>query len=96
MYNARRMSRFFPTEHGEEFLSEWYDWETEKQPEVPDAVLPEAAGNGEVVGEAAAEAPIPQGPAVDPQPLIAVPPAPVVRRSTRLSKAPDRLGICKK
>ncbi len=50
MYNARRMSRFFPTEHGEEFLSEWYDWETEKQPQIPDAdfVPLEAAGDGEI------------------------------------------------
>ncbi len=85
------MARFFLTEHGEEFPSEWYDWKTEKQPEVTDAVLPEAAEDGEEPC-----VPIPQGPAVDPVPLIAVPPAPVVRRSTRLSKVPDQLGIRKK
>ncbi len=81
MYNARRMARFFPTEHGEEFLSEWYDWETEKQPEILDAVLPEVAGDGEedpVV-------PFPQDPVLP----IAVPPAPIVQRSTRPLKAPD-------
>ncbi len=60
-------------EHGEEFLSEWYDWETEKQPEVLDAVLPEAAGVGEEPC-----VPVPQGPAVVTEPLIAVPPAPDV------------------
>ncbi len=44
MYNARWISQFFPTEHGEEFLSDWYDWETEEQPVVPDgpdAVFPD-------------------------------------------------------
>ncbi len=95
MYNARRMSQFFPTEHGEEFLSEWYDWETEMQPEVTDAVYLEVAGDGKVDGEVAVE-PVVQGPAVDPQRPIAVPPAPVLRRSTRPTKAPDRLGIRKK
>ncbi|MCP4346209.1 MAG: hypothetical protein GY795_11880, partial [Desulfobacterales bacterium] len=49
------MSWFFPMEHGEEFLSEWYDWETETQPEVPDAVYLEVAGDGKADGEAAAE-----------------------------------------
>ncbi len=91
MYNARRMARFFPTEHGEEFLSDWYNWETKKQPVVLDAVLPEAAGDGDEPQD-----PVPQGLAVDPVPLIAVPLAPVVRRSTHLSKPPDRLGIRKK
>ncbi len=85
------MSQFFPMEHGEEFLSDWYDWETEKQPEVPDAVHPEAAGDGEEP-----EVPVPHGLVVDPVPPIAVPPAPVVRRSTCPSKAPDQLGIHKK
>ncbi len=96
MHNARRMSRFFPMEHGEEFLSDWYDWETVEQPQIPDAdfVPLEAAGVDEN-GEAAAE-PVVQGPAVDPPRPIAVPPAPHVRRSTRQSKAPDRLGIRKK
>ncbi len=82
MYNTRRMAWFFLMEHGEEFLSEWYDWETEKQPEVLDAVLPEAAGNGEVP-----EVPVPDGLVIPPPPAIAEPPAPDVRRSTRHLKA---------
>ncbi len=69
----------FPTEHGEEFLSDWYDWETEEQPVVPDAVLPEAAGDGDEP-----EVPVPHGLVVDPVPLIAEPLA-VVRRSIDLS-----------
>ncbi len=100
MHNARRMSRFFPTEHGEEFLSEWYDWETEKQPQIPDAdfVPLEAAGDGENPEDPALNGPVPEvplvhGPVIPPN---AVPPAPHVRRSTRQSKAPDRLGIRKK
>ncbi len=90
MYNTQRMAQFFPTEHGEEFLSDWYDWETEEQPVVPDAVLPEAAGNGDEL-----EAPVPHGLVVDPVPPIAEPLA-VVRQSTHPSKPPDQLGICKK
>ncbi len=72
MYNARRMSWFFPMEHGEEFLSEWYDWETDEQPVVLDAVLLEAAE------EDVPEVPVPHGPVVPPVPPIAEPPA-VVR-----------------
>ncbi|MCP4342213.1 MAG: hypothetical protein GY799_25875 [Desulfobulbaceae bacterium] len=72
MYNARQMSWFFPTEHGEEFLSEWYDWETNEQPVVPDAVFPEAA-EVEVL-----EVPVPHGLVIPPNPPIAESPA-VVR-----------------
>ncbi len=69
-------------EHGEEFLSEWYDWETNEQPVVLDAVLPEAA-DGDVP-----EVPVPHGLDVPPNQAIAEPPA-EVRRSTRPSKPPD-------
>ncbi len=100
MHNARRMSRFFPTEHGEEFLSDWYDWETVEQPQIPDAdfVPLEAAGDGENPEDPAPYGPVPEvplvhGPVIPPN---AVPPAHGVRRSTRQSKAPDRLGIRKK
>ncbi len=65
------MSRFFPAEHGNDFLTEWYDWETNKQPVVLDAVLLEAA-DGDVP-----EVPVPDGPVVPPVPLIAEPPAEV-------------------
>ncbi len=78
-------------EHSEEFLSDWYDWETNEQPVVPDAVFPEAA-EAEVP-----EVPVPHGPDVHPpNQAIAEPPADV-RRSTRRSKPPDQYGIvCKK
>ncbi|MCP4341984.1 MAG: hypothetical protein GY799_24645, partial [Desulfobulbaceae bacterium] len=98
MYNARRMSRFFPMEHREEFLSEWYDWETEKQPEVPDAVYLEVAGDGENPEDPVFNGPVPEVPVFNGLvvPPIAVPPAPILHRSTHPSKAPDRLGIHKK
>ncbi len=83
------MSWFFPMEHGEEFLSEWYDRETDEQPVVLDAVLPEAA-DGDVP-----EVPVPHGLVVPPIPPIAEPPA-EVRQSTGPSKPPDRYGIRKK
>ncbi len=51
-YNARWISRFFPTEHGEDFLSNWYAWDSNEQPippmpeEVPPAIpeLPRRSG----------------------------------------------------
>ncbi len=89
MYNARRMSQFFPTEHRNDFLSEWYDWESDEQPVVLDAVLPEAAED-EIL-----EVPIPNGLDVPLPQAIAEPPA-VVRRLTHPSKPPDPYGICKK
>ncbi len=56
-------------EHGNEFLTDWYDWETDEKPVVLDAVFPEAA-EVEVP-----EVPVPHGPDVPPNPPIAEPPA---------------------
>ncbi len=80
-------------EHGNDFLSEWYDWETEEQPVVPDAGpdavfldVPVFHGPDEIEVKVP-EVPIPHGPDVCPpipEPLA------VVRRSTHPSKPPDR------
>ncbi len=77
-------------EHGEELLSDWYDWETDEQPLVLDTVFPEAA-EAELL-----EVPVFHGPDVrPPNQAIAEPPADV-RRSTHPSKPPDRYGIVRK
>ncbi len=77
------------------FLSDWYDWETDEQPLVPDgpdAVFLEAP---EIEAEFL-EVPVPHGPDVHPpNQAIAEPPADV-RRSTHPSKPPDRYRIVHK
>ncbi len=95
------MSRFFPTEHGNEFLTDWYDWETEEQPVVPDgldAVFPDdPVFHGPDENDVKfPEVPVHHGPDVRPQhQAIAEPPADV-RRSTHPSKPPDRYRIMRK
>ncbi len=84
VYNARRMARFFPMEHGDDFLQEWYSWDAQDQPEVPPFDHPL---------NAVPPAPAPEDFGFKPQDL-AVPPA-EVRQSTRQTKVPDRLGIRK-
>ncbi|MCP4343478.1 MAG: hypothetical protein GY799_32530 [Desulfobulbaceae bacterium] len=79
------MSRFFPMEHGEDFLSDadFVPLEAAGDDEIPEFRIPVAEDFG-----FDAQPPRP--------PANAVPPAPDVRRSTRQLKAPDRLGIRKK
>ncbi len=74
------MSRFFPTEHRDEFLSDWYDWESDEQPLVPngpDAVFPEVPVPHGL--DVLPEVPVPHGPD---QPQAIAEPLAVVRRST--------------
>ncbi|MCP4337402.1 MAG: DDE-type integrase/transposase/recombinase [Desulfobulbaceae bacterium] len=73
VYNARRMARFFPMEHGDDFLQEWYSWDSQDQPEVPPL-------DHQPIAVPPAHAPEDFG--FEPQPqAIAAAPA-VVRRST--------------
>ncbi len=93
-------------EHGDEFLSDWHDWESDEQPLVPngpDTVFPDVpVFHGPDEAEAVfPEVPVFHGPdeipdeRLQPQ-AIAEPPADL-RRSTHLTKPPDRYGItCKK
>ncbi len=88
-------------EHGDEFLSDWYDWESDEQPPVPngpDAVFPEVPVPHGL--DVFPEVPVPHGPDEVPdvhhQPQAIAEPLAIVRRSTRLTKIPDRYGITSK
>ncbi len=35
VYNAHRMSHFFPAKHGGEFLMDWYNPDIEEMPQIP-------------------------------------------------------------
>ncbi len=43
VYNAHRISPFFPMEHSDDFLSDWYAWDSDEQPvpPAPDVALPD-------------------------------------------------------
>jgi transposase InsO family protein len=38
VHNARRMSRFFPTEYGSDFLFDWYDPDQTEMPDIPNPI----------------------------------------------------------